>query len=148
MASAYRVGSEWRLYLDTAADWDAPTWVPIRAFQDPSIDFGQELIEVQPQNEDAGALVGKRNPVIKMKLFDDTGDANVVSLIAAATTGGEAHIALAYGDIETDEVKYYQLEVVMTASMDMPRGGVTMYDIEARRTVNSDHNLEYSTVSA
>jgi hypothetical protein len=148
MAKDYTKGDDYLFYLDTAADWDTPTWALIKAVGDLSVDRVPSDVEIPERGMDTGHLQGHGDPVISFTLFEDKGDTNVEALIAAIHDGTMKHIAVSRGPIATAANKYWHMEsVLLGAPVSAGRGEPSSYEVEAKRHANSDNTLTRATVA-
>lgn len=147
MAKDYKKGDQYRLYYDTANDWDTPTWVWIKAFSDPTISPNKGEVAVEEQNADTGYLHGVGDPEFAFTLHNDKGDANVQALIDATQSGAMVHLAFADGDIATTGTDYDHMECVLFSSASAGRGNAASHDVTAKRHANSDNTITSVTAA-
>lgn len=146
MAKTYTRGADYRLYLNTGS-YGTPTWTEIKAVGDIDVTSNPDDIEVPERGMDMGHLQGEDDPAITFTLYEDSGDANVETLIAACYSGAMKEIAVSRGLIATAGVKYWRLEaVLMGVSVAAARGDASAMEVTAMRHANSDYPLSRNTV--
>jgi hypothetical protein len=147
MAKDYKRGADYRLYLNTGA-YASPSWVLIKACGDIDVASNPDDVQVPERNGPTGHLHGEDDPAITFTLFEDAGDSNVETLIAAIFDGSMKHIAVTRGDIATSGTKYWHLEAcLMGVNLGAARGDPAQYDVEARRHANSDNPMVRATAA-
>ena len=146
MAKDYIAGKIYRLYLNTGA-YGSPTWVEIKAVGDIGSDFNPDDVVVPERGNDTGHLNGEPDPSFTFTLFEDAGDANVETLIAAIYAGTMKHLAVSRGVISTAGTKYLHMECVLRAPLGAGRGDPSSYDVTAMRHANSDNRLIRATAA-
>lgn len=145
MAKAYKRGDDYKFYLNTGS-YGSPTWTQIKAVADLSVDWAPSDIVIPESGIGDGHLQGYGDPAITFTLFEDTGDANVETLIAAMFSGAMKEIAAANGAIATTGTKFYRLEAVLTGvPLSVPKGAPASFAVTAKRHANSDYDLTRNT---
>jgi len=146
MAKSYIKGASYKLYLNTGT-YASPTWAEIKAVGDISVDKAPDDVEVPERGMDTGHLHGESNPTFSFTLFEDSGDTNVETLIAAIYSGAMKELAVANGAIATTGTKYLRMESVLMGSLSAARADVASYEITAMRHANSDYAMTRTTVA-
>lgn len=147
MAKDYIKGASYLLYLNTGS-YGTPTWTQIKAVGDIDLASNPDDVEVPERGMDMGHLQGEDDPSISFTLFEDAGDTNVETLIAALYSGASKEIAVSRGAIATTGNKYWRLEAcLMGVTLSAARGDVAQYDVEARRHANSDYAMTRNTAA-
>lgn len=145
MAKDYIKGASYKLYLNTGSQ-ASPTWALIAAVGDIDVSSNPDDVEVPERGMDMGHLQGEDDPAITFTLFEDAGDSNVETLIAALFSGALKEIAVARGAIATTGVKFWRLEAcLMGVKNTAARGDTASYDVEAKRHANSDFAMSRNT---
>ena len=144
MAKSYKKGADYRLYLNTGTR-GTPTWAEIKACGDITVSPQPDDIEVPERGIGTGHLFGELNPQITFTLFEDSGDTNVETMLAAMFSGAMLEIAVARGAIATTGVKWVRLESVLMGENSAARGDVGQWDVTAQRHANSDYDLTRTT---
>lgn len=147
MAKDYKAGRAYRLYLNTGS-YGTPTWTEIKAAGDIAVDRAPDDIEVPERGMDTGHLQGEANPTITFTLYEDAGDANVETMIAAIYSGAMKEIAVANGAIATTGTKYLRMESVLMGTLAANRGDAASYEVTAMRHANSDYAMTRNTVGS
>ena len=145
MAKSYVKGASYILYYNSAS-YGSPTWNIIKAAGDISADFDADDVEVLERGIGTGHLKGENNPHFDFTLFEDTGDANVVAMIAAVYSGSMVELAVANGPIATTGTKYLRMESKLSGTLNAARSDVAQYDVVAYRHANSDYDMTRVTV--
>lgn len=146
MAKSYVRGADYIFYYDTAGVFGSPTWVEVKAVGDIDVKSNPDDVEVPERGMDTGHLQGEDDPSITFTLFEDTGDANVVLLIAALYSGASVHIAVSRGAIATTGARWWHLEACLQGvNLGAGRGDVAQYDVEAKRHANSANAMARGT---
>ena len=146
MAKDYIKGSAYRLYLNTGT-YGSPTWVEIKACGNIGVASNPDDVSVPERGNDMGHLQGEDDPSITFDLFEDAGDSNVETLIAALYSGAMKEIAVARGAIATSGTKYWRLEaVLMGVDLSADRPDPSTYNVQAFRHANSDYPMSRNTV--
>jgi hypothetical protein len=146
MAKDYKKGADYRLYLNTGS-YASPTWAEIKACGDVVADPNPDDITIPERGQDMGHLQGEFDPSFTFTLFEDVGDANVESLIAAIFSGAMVHLAVSRGLIATAGTKYLHMESLLRGGVTANRGDAASYDVTANRHANSDNGLVRATAS-
>jgi hypothetical protein len=146
MAKNYIKGHAYKLYLNTGS-YGSPTWAEIKACGDIGFDPQPANVEVEERGIGTGHLHGEQDPLITFQLKEDTGDANVETLIAATFSGVMVELAVSRGPIATTGNKYFRLEAVLFAPGQAARGDASSYDVQAFRHANSDYGLSRNTAA-
>jgi hypothetical protein len=146
MAKDYKKGHQYRLYLNTAT-WASPTYVQIKAVDIEGYDINPDDIEVPESGSDMGHLHGEKDPQIRFRLLEDSGDSNVETLIANLHDGTLTSLALARGNIATTGVKYVRMECVLRAPLGAARADASSFDVTAMRHANSDQVFTRGTAA-
>ena len=147
MAKDYVKGAAYRLYLNTGT-YASPTWAEIKAAGDIDLASNPDDVNVPERGMDMGHMQGEDDPSISFTLFEDAGDSNVETLIAALYSGAMKEIAVARGSIATTGVKYWRLEAcLMGVTLAAARGDAAQYAVEARRHANSDYAMSRNTAA-
>jgi hypothetical protein len=141
MAKDYKKGASYVLNFDTASSWASPTWVTIKACGDLGCDPNPDDVVIPERGSDTGHLNGEKDPSFTFNLFEDAGDTNVETLIAAIYSGAMVHLALSRGPIATAGTKWVHMECVLRAPLGAARPDPSAYDVTAYRHANSDNNL-------
>lgn len=145
MAKDYKRGADYRLYLNTNTR-ASPTWAEIKAVGDIDLGSNPDDIEIAERGIDTGHLAGELDPEITFTLFEDAGDSNVETMLAATLSGAMKEIAVSRGAIATTGNKYWRLEALLLGTQsNCARGEAASYDISARRHANSDYGLTRHT---
>lgn len=144
MAKSYIKGASYLLYYNTAT-YASPAWSIIKACGDVQADFDADDVEVPERGIGTGHLKGENNPHFDFTLFEDTGDANVVTLIAAIYSGVQVELAVTNGPIATTGTKILRMESKLSGALSAARGDVAQYDVVAYRHANSDYDMARST---
>lgn len=147
MAKDYQKGASYILYYDTAASWGTPTWAEIKAVGDLSAELNPDDVVVPERGGNTGHMHGEGDPAFTFTLFEDAGDANVETLIAALYSGVQVHLAVSRGAIATVGTKWLHLECVLRAPLGANRADPSSYDVTANKHANSDNNLTRVTTS-
>ena len=146
MAKDYVKGADYRLYLNTGS-YASPSWTEIKAAGDIDVSTNPDDVEVPERGMDTGHLHGEDDPSITFTLFEDKGDTNVETIVAALYSGTLKEIAVARGAIDTTGTKYWRLEAcLMGVKVTSSRGDAASYDVEAKRHANSDYAMSRNTV--
>lgn len=147
MAKDYKKGADYRLYLNTGS-FASPTFVEIKAVGDIDVASNPDDVAVPERGGPTGHLHGEDDPAITFTLFEDSGDSNVETLIAATLSGALTRIAVARGPIATSGTKYWHLEAcLMGTNLGAARSDPSQYDVEARRHANSDNPMTRATTT-
>lgn len=146
MAKDYKRGADYKLYLNTAG-YATPTWVEIKAVGDVGADPNPDDVVVPERGQATGHLLGEFDPSFTFTLFEDAGDANVETLIAAIYSGVLKHLAVSRGPIATVGTKYLHMECVLRGPVAGARGDPASYDVTAMRHANSDNGLVRATAA-
>lgn len=144
MAKNYIKGSEYLLYYNSGS-YVSPSWNIIKACGDVAVDAAPDDIEVPERGIGMGHLQGEFNPTFTFTLFEDTGDTNVVAMIAAIYSGAQVELAVANGPIATSGTKWFRMESVLMAPMSANRGDPASFDVTAYRHANSDYDMTRNT---
>lgn len=147
MAKSYVKGASYKLYLNTGS-YGSPTWAEIKAAGDITVDRAPDDVEVPERGMDTGHLQGEANPTISFTLMEDTGDANVETLIAAIYSGAMKEIAVANGPIATVGTKWLRMESVLMGALSAARSDVSSYEVTAMRHANSDYAMTRNTTAS
>ena len=140
MAKDYAKGADYKLYLN-ANSYASPTWTEIKACGDISVSANPDDIAVPERGIGTGHLQGEDDPEISFTLFEDEGDSNVETLIAAIYSGAMVELAVCRGSIAAGANKAVRLESVLFGTNSANRGDPGQYDVTARRHANSDYEL-------
>lgn len=147
MAKDYVRGADYKLYLNTGS-YGSPTWTEIKAVGDIDVSSNPDDVEVPERGMDTGHLQGEDDPSITFTLFEDKGDTNVETIVAALYSGASKEIAVARGVISTTGVKYWRLEAcLMGVKLTAARGDAASYDVEVKRHANSDYAMTRNTAA-
>jgi hypothetical protein len=148
MAKDYKKGQDYTLHLNTGTQ-GTPTWVKIIAVADIALDVGPSDIVVPVQGLSDGHLAGYGDPAITFTLFEDAGDANVETLIAAIFAKQMKEIAISNAPLmTTSPSKNYRLEsAFIAAPLAASKGEPASFAVEARRHANSDFDLTRNLVA-
>ena len=147
MAKNYIKGASYNLYLNTGSQ-GSPTWALIKAVEDIDLATNPDDVNVPERGTDMGHLAGENDPAITFVLFEDSGDSNVETLIAAMVAKTMVEIAVARGAIATPSVKYWRQEsLLLGVKLGAKRGDVAGYDVDAKRHANSDYAMTRNTAS-
>ncbi len=147
MAKDYVKGADYKLYLNTGS-YGSPTWTLINAVGDIDVSSNPADVEVPERGMDTGHLQGEDDPAITFTLFEDKGDTNVETIIAALYSGASKELAVARGVIGTTGTKYWRMECcLMGVKVAAARGDVASYDVEAKRHANSDYAMSRNTAA-
>lgn len=145
MAKDYKRGADYKLYLNTGT-YGTPTWVEIVAVGDIDVNSNPDDVEVPERGMDMGHLQGEDDPEITFTLFEDAGNANVETLIAACYSGTMKEIAVSRGVKATTGVIWWRLEAcLMGVAATGARGEAGAMDVTARRHANSDYAMTRNT---
>lgn len=146
MAKDYTKGASYKLYYRSGGNYASPTWSEIKACGDVAAAPQADDVEVPERGGPTGHLHGEQNPQFTYTLFEDQGDANVESLVAAIYSGDSVHLAVSRGAINTNGVKYLHMECVQFADLSANRADPSQYAVTAMRHANSDYGLVRATV--
>lgn len=148
MAKNYKRGDDYKLWLNTGVQ-ATPVWVNIKAVSDINLDPAYADIEVPEQGIGTGHLAGEGDPSITFTLFEDAGDANVETLIAAMFARTMKEIAISNAPLMTTSgSKNYRLEALLVGfPLSAARGEAASFDVEAKRHANSDFDLTRTVVA-
>jgi stage V sporulation protein SpoVS len=147
MAKDYQKGADYRLYLNTGT-YGSPTWVEIKAVGDITVNANADDVAVPERGMATGHLQGEDDPEITFTLYEDEGDANVETMIAAVYSGALKEIAVCRGSIASGGNKYVRLESCLWGANSANRSDPGQYEITARRHANSDYGLTRATGTA
>jgi len=146
MAKQFFKGAKYRLYFRTGGTYASPTWAWIKAAVNVTCDAAFDDIPVPESGMDTGHLKGEKDPVFTFDLYEETGDTNVESLIAALYDPDTmVHLAVARGDIAITGTKWIDMEAIVRAPLGANRPDASSYQVTANRHANSDNNLRRST---
>jgi|SRR3972149_818842 len=146
MAKDYKKGADYRLYFNTGS-YATPTWAEIKACGDVSADPNPDDVTVPERGMDMGHLHGEKDTSFTFTLYEDVGDTNVETMIAAIYSGVMVHLAVSRGDIETALTKYLHMECLLRGGVTANRGDAASYDVTANRHANSDNGLVRATAT-
>jgi hypothetical protein len=139
-------GADYKLYLDTAGNWASPTWVEISAVGDITVDPQKADVSIPERGLETGHLHGHGDPVFGFTLYEDVGNANIETLIAAIHSGAMVHLAVSRRNIATGGSKYHHLEAVLYGSpLAAGRDDPSSWEVQAMRHANSDNELTRAT---
>lgn len=145
MAKDYKRGADYLLYLNTGTQV-SPTWAQIKAVGDIDVNSNPDDVTVPERGMDTGHLQGEDDPEITFTLYEDAGDSNVETLIAASYSGVMKEIAVSRGPIATTGNKFWRLEACLMGSpITAGRGDAASLAITARRHANSDYPMSRNT---
>ncbi len=147
MAKDFVRGADYKLYMNTGTQ-ASPTWVEIKACGDIDLASNPADIDVPERGMDTGHLGGENDPSISFTLYEDKGDTNVETLIAASLSKVMREVAVSRGPIATTGTKIWRLEGLLVGTkLTAARGNVAEYDVEVKRHANSDFNLTRTTAA-
>jgi len=147
MAKNFIKGADYKLYLNTGS-YGSPTWAEISKVGGIGVKSNPDDVEIPERGMDMGHLQGEDDPAITFDLFEDTGDSNVETLIAALYSGALKEIAVARGAIATTGVKNWRLEACqMGVDLGAERPDPSKYAVEAKRHANSDYPMSRNTAA-
>ncbi len=146
MAKDYKKGSDYRLYLNTGS-YGAPTWAEIKACGDVAVANQPVDVEVPERGMDTGHLQGEKDPQFTFTLFEDAGDSNVETLVAAIYAGTMKELAVSRGPLATTGNKYFRMESVLFADVSANRADPSQYAVTAKRHANSDYAMTRNTAA-
>lgn len=146
MAKDYTKGADYKLYMSTSSNYASPTWAEIKACGDVAAAPQPDDVEIPERGSDTGHLHGEKNPQFTFTLFEDKGDNNVETLVAAIYSGVSKHLAVSRGAINTNGTKYLHMESVLFADLSANRPDPSQYAVTAMRHANSDNNMLRATV--
>jgi hypothetical protein len=145
VAKDYVKGSDYRLNFNTGSH-GSPTWVQIKACGDVTADPNPDDVVVPERGMDTGHMNGEKDPSFTFTLYEDKGDSNVETLVAAIYSGAMVELAVSRGSIATPTTKYLMMECVLRAPLGANRSDPSQYDVTAFRHANSDYALTRNTV--
>ena len=155
MAKRYILGDEFRLYYNIAT-YSSANWKIINAADSISVDYGKTDVTVAERGPPTGHLQGVADPVISFTLLNDVESTYAQQLIDRIDSAIDPttlapyliHMAVSNGDITVTGTKYYHMEcILLGGALTADQGGVSSFDIEARRHANSDYGLVRATIS-
>ena len=155
MAKRYILGDEFRLYYNIGS-YASQNWKIINAADSISVDYSKADVPIAERGQPTGHLQGVADPSFSFTLLNDVESTYVQQLIdridsaidPATSAPYLIHLAVANGDISTTGTKYYHMEcILLGGALTADQGGVSSFDIEARRHANSDYGLVRATVS-
>lgn len=148
MAKDYKKGAKYRLYFRSGGTYGSPTWAWIKAAVEVSCDCNFDDVVVPESGSDTGHLKGEKDPTFTFTLYEDAGDTNVETLIAAIYDQDTmVHLAVSRGDIATSQTKWVDMECLLRAPLGANRADASSYDVTAYRHANSDNNLRRNTTA-
>lgn len=148
MAKDYVKGASYVLNYSTSGNYASPTWAAIKACGDVAVAPQPDDVEVPERGGPTGHLHGEQNPQMTFTLFEDAGDNNVETLVAAIYSGAKVHLAVSRGAINTNGTKYLHMESVLFADLSANRPDPSQYAVTAMRHANSDYGMVRATVGS
>lgn len=147
MAKDYMKGAGYNAYLNTGSQ-GSPTWALLKGIGGINLKSNPDDVEVPERGIDMGHIHGEKDPEITFTLYEDKGDSNVETIIAALFSGDMKEIAVARGAIGTSGVKYWRQESsLMGVDLSAERADPSAYEVVAKRHANSDYAMTRATAS-
>lgn len=106
MIMSNQLGDEFKLYIDTADDYDTPTWAEILDVGNFSRDRSKTEVEIPKRINHKVYLGGRSDPRVSFELSYDPANTNHTKLSNAIDSGAKVHLAVANGPIATDGTIY------------------------------------------
>jgi hypothetical protein len=146
MAKDYQKGAGYRLNINTGS-YASPVWSAIKGVGDIGVNPNPDDVAVPERGGNTGHMHGEQDPEITFTLYEDTGDTNAETLIAALHSGDMVHVAISRGLMATNGTKYQHMESCLFADLSANRPDPSSYQVTARKHANSDNNFARATIS-
>jgi hypothetical protein len=113
------LGRKARLYRNNDGTWADPTWARIETRNTLSVSLGKTMEDVTAEDSDGEkweqAVLNERGLEFEMFFEEDAGsDTNFTSLQTAYENDAAVIVAVAYGDITGNGIRYRKMELYVT----------------------------------
>lgn len=148
------LGDEYTLYLDTANDWNTPTWVEVECIEDLALDAAPIVAQINKRGKKTpGYKRGRLDTALSAKLLSVPTDSVFQTLEAAVfdvTNDGTEllHLAIVRGKMTTAGNDFWENDYVVTGSpLDANLDNGASYDLEFKPAADSDNDFTPGTTS-
>lgn len=144
-----KIGDDFLLYLDSASNYDTPTWVEQTDVGNLSEDPNPTMVEIPKRIGRKVYRSGRLDESITFDLSYDPANTSHATLRDAIRAGTHVHLAIADGAIATDGTIYYHGWYVLAGPEDHSLDAAATISVEAKpsATAAADEQPAKVTVS-
>lgn len=129
---ANKIGDDFALYLDSADDYDSPTWVEQVDIGNLALDPAPEQVEIPKRNGFKMYKKGRQDLTITFDVSYDPANASHGTIRDAIRSGAAVHLALADGAIATAGTIYYHGWFMLVGPEDNSLDSAAVISVEAK----------------
>lgn len=129
---ANQIGDDFKLYYDSASDFDTPTWVEQVDIGNLALDPAPEQVEIPKRNGFKMYKKGRQDLSITFDLSFDPANVSHTAMRDAIRSGAAVHLAVANGAIATAGTIYYHGMFMLVGPEDLSLDSAATISIEAK----------------